>query len=139
MIRWRLAPDHMLDGYLAMFVSPRRWKPSATPGRARDLARRRPLIVVAEPAEKDLSAGMDFYERQEEGAGIYFANHVKEAIRSLAIYHGIHMKRYEVFCLLIPKFPHAVFYREHQDLTEVIAIVDLRRDPKSIARQLRHR
>lgn len=96
-------------------------------------------IVVAEPAENDLTEGVGFYDRQDGEAGSYFAVTVRGAIRSLAVHHGIHMKRHGVFCLLVPRFPHGIFYRDHHDMTEVIAIVDMRRDPKWIKRQLRTR
>jgi hypothetical protein len=36
-------------------------------------------------------------------------------------------------------FPFGIYYREHGDETLVVAILDLRRDPRWIRKQLRQR
>ena len=96
-------------------------------------------VIVRDTAYSDISEIWEFYERQEFGAGDYFSANAGTVVDSLEVFHGIHPNRNGLFRALIPKFHHAVFYREHADHTEVIAVLDLRRDPKWIRRQLRTR
>ena len=96
-------------------------------------------VRLTTSARIDLADGWSFYEDRESGAGDYFRSRVHEALRTLEAIHGIHPKRFGHFHMLVPRFPYAIFYREHPDETEVIAVVDMRRDPKGIRRQLRQR
>jgi plasmid stabilization system protein ParE len=96
-------------------------------------------VTVLDPARADAADGWDFYERQEAGVGNYFITRMEAAIDSLTVHHGIHPKRHGLFCLMVPRFNHAIFYRELQDETEVVAVLDLRRNPSWPRRQLRNR
>ena len=96
-------------------------------------------VSLSDAARADLRKIREFYELQDTGAGDYFITGAQESLRELQSIHGVHPKRFGLFRTLIPKFHHAVFYREHSDHTEVIAVVDMRRDPKWIRCQLRKR
>lgn len=96
-------------------------------------------VVVLERAKADFLDGMDFYERQDPGAGDYFAARVHDAVDSLAQYHGIHPRRYGLFCAFVPKFHHGILYRDMANSVEVVAIFDMRRNPAWIEKQLRRR
>ena len=96
-------------------------------------------VTLSDHTLSDATACALFYERQEQGADDYFATHLEAALDSLALIHGIHPRKGKLFWMLLPKFPHAIFYREYPDTTEVVAIIDQRRDPRWIRRQLRTR
>src|SRR5262245_11990732 len=96
-------------------------------------------VKVTGSARADLAEIREFYERQEQGAGDYFITRSTETLIELQTFHGLHPKRFGLYRMLIRRFHHAIFYREHADSTEVVAVVDLRRDPKWIQRQLRRR
>lgn len=96
-------------------------------------------LVIA--AEWDLADSAEFYERQEIGAGDYFLKHLKAEIQALATNAGIHRKRFRGFhCVLaMPRFPYAIFYKITNGEVVVHAVLDERRDPKTLARILRDR
>ena len=96
-------------------------------------------VTVLEPANADAAIGWEWYEKRDPGAGHYFAVTVSAAVKSLATYHGTHPKRFGYFRMLVPNFPFGVFYRELADATEVVAVLDLRRSPSWMRRQLRQR
>jgi len=41
--------------------------------------------------------------------------------------------------MLASRFPFGIYYREHSDETQVFAVLDLRRNPNWIRRELRKR
>ena len=96
-------------------------------------------VTVLEPAKADAAECSSFYERQEPGAGDYFVAHLDAAIVELAAFPGIHAKRFGLYRMLLTRFHHAIYYREKAHDTVVVAIIDQRRDPKWIRRQLRTR
>lgn len=49
-------------------------------------------LITLPSAREDLAAGCDFYEQQEDGAGIYFLESLFSDIESLKLYAGIHRK-----------------------------------------------
>lgn len=97
------------------------------------------IVTVLEPARADAAECSSFYEKQEPGAGDYFLAHLDSALVDLAAFPGTHAMRFGLHRMLLPRLPHPIFYREKAHETEVVAIVDLRRDPQWIRRQLRSR
>jgi hypothetical protein len=95
-------------------------------------------VSVQPSALADLKAGFAFYETQEAGVGEYFLNSIYSDIDSLRIYAGIHSIYASRFHrLLAKKFPYAIYYQIYRDTARVRAVLDLRRDPKWIARKLK--
>lgn len=84
-------------------------------------------------------AGWEYYECQEEGIGDYFLASLQADIAALATLHGIHPVRCGFHRMLAARFKCGIFYRDFPEETVVEAILDLRRDPKWIRRQLRSR
>jgi hypothetical protein len=80
-----------------------------------------------------------FYERQEAGAGEYFEQTIKKDILSLERLHGIHRLYSGYHRMNASVFPYAIYYRETQQHTEVVAVLDLRRKPSWLRAQLRNR
>jgi hypothetical protein len=86
------------------------------------------------------SKGFHFYESQQAGLGAYFLDNLYGDIESLHLYAGIHrkvMKRYHR--LLAKRFPYAVFYTVTRNEVSIHAVLDCRRHPAWIHRQLKGR
>lgn len=86
-------------------------------------------IVVLEEADEDIEQGRKFYDLQEIGVGDYFEDTILSDIESFGLFHGIHSKHFGFHRLLSERFPFGIYYRETPAANEVLAILDLRRDP----------
>jgi plasmid stabilization system protein ParE len=86
-------------------------------------------VVILEEAVRDLEEAFDFYEKQEPGAGEYFATNLLADIEKLSVTSGIHRSELGFFKKLSEKFPFAVYYKENDDSVDVYAILDLRKKP----------
>ena len=95
----------------------------------------RRVVVLAEAAE-DIEKARDFYDQQQVGIGNYCADSLVTDIESLAVFHGIHVRQFGFFRLLAHRFPFGIYYRETEKETQVVAILDLRRDPNWIRKEL---
>jgi hypothetical protein len=95
----------------------------------------RTVVVLAEAAE-DIELARDFYDTQEPGIGDYCADSLVADIESLALYHGIHSRHFGFYRMLAKRFPFGIYYRETKIETQVIAVLDLRRDPNWVRREL---
>lgn len=93
-------------------------------------------VQVRPAALADLTDGHAFYERQEPGLGSYFDSLFAD-IDSLALYAGIHRRVFGANRLLGRTFPFAVYYDVIGDTAHVKAVLDCRRDPKSVRMRLR--
>jgi len=96
-------------------------------------------IEILDSAEADLLEGVSFYERQERGLGSYFLDTISSDIESLRIYGGIHAKKWGYFRALSKRFPYSIYYKHHNDLIKVFAVLDDRRDPEQINKRLKDR
>ena len=95
----------------------------------------RTVLVLAEAAE-DIEQARDFYDTQEPGIGDYCADSLRADIERLAHYHGIHSRHYGFYRMLSRQFPFGIYYRETETATQVFAVLDLRRDPNWIRKEL---
>ena len=95
----------------------------------------RTVVVLAEAAE-DIEQARTFYDAQEPGIGDYCADSLVADIESLALYHGIHSRHFSFYRMLAHRFPFGVYYRDTETATEVFAVLDLRRDPNWIRKEL---
>jgi hypothetical protein len=98
----------------------------------------RRVVVLAEAAE-DLDEARRFYNAQQQGLGDYCATSLLADIESLALYHGIHRLEHDAFRMLASRFPFGIYYLETGHETRVVAILDLRREPRWIRRQVTRR
>ncbi len=87
-------------------------------------------------AETDLLDGFWFYERQSPGVGAYFFDSLSADIESLRLHAGIHRQLAGFFRLLSRRFPYAVYYRIAGNEVQIWRVLDCRRDPHWIQRQL---
>lgn len=95
-------------------------------------------IEIRSSALGDLRSGYRYYERKEADLGAYFLDRIYSDIDTLHSLAGIHPIRCGKYHrLLSKKFPFGIYYMVSGDLIEVRAVLDLRRDPKWIARKLK--
>jgi plasmid stabilization system protein ParE len=94
-------------------------------------------IEITESASDDISESHLFYEMQEPGLGYYFETSMMSEIRSLVVYAGIHEIHFERYHRKITRhFPHAIYYRVENDVIQVYAVLDTRRNPALISDRL---
>ncbi len=86
-------------------------------------------VLLLEAAAIDLFEGKDFYDRQRPRLGIYFFDSLISDIESLKIYAGIHSVHFGFHRMLSRRFPFAIYYNLSGSTAEVVAVLDMRRDP----------
>jgi len=96
-------------------------------------------IQILAEAEQDLLDGMRFYEDQRPGLGSYFRESLLADIRSLRRFAGVHAREHGYHVMFAKRFPYAIFYRLKDDRILVRAVLDCRRDPDWIRRQMTQR
>jgi len=93
-------------------------------------------VTVLDDAAEDIESGRMFYNRIEYGVGEYFIQSIIADLERLQFLHGIHNKHFGLFRMLAGRFPFGIYYRETETATEVIAILDLRRNPAWIRKEI---
>ena len=96
-------------------------------------------IFVLEEAAEDIERGREFYDQQEIGVGAYFEDTILSDIESLGLFHGIHSIHFGFHRMLSERFPFGIYYRDTPMHTEVFAVLDLRRHPLWIHKELKGR
>lgn len=94
-------------------------------------------IEILSIAMSDIQSGQSFYERQQEGLGVYFLDSLFSDIDSLLLYAGIHQKVYGYFRALSKRFPYAIYYRLDGQTIQVWRVLDCRQRPSRTAQALR--
>lgn len=94
-------------------------------------------VRISRSAEQDLLNGFAFYEDSQEGVGSYFLDSLYAEIDALALYGGIHPKPDgRLHRALARRFPFAIYYDCQGGEIIVIAILDCRQNPASIAKRI---
>ena len=93
-------------------------------------------VRILREAKADLNKAFRFYERQSPGLGRRFLDSMTRDARRLADHAGMHEVIFGLHVMQASTFPFAFFYRVDNAVAEVIAILDLRRDPGWIERRL---
>ncbi len=94
-------------------------------------------LRILTSAIEDLAGGRAFYDHQGPGLGDYFFDSLFAEIDSLVLYGGTHSVRHGYHRMLARRFPHAIYYRLENDTVVVYRVIDCRRDPKWIGKELR--
>lgn len=94
-------------------------------------------VRIVDDAEADLLEGFEFYEEQAPGVGWYFLEALHGEIESLRLYAGVHGRQHGCYRMLSSRFPYAVYYKILDEEIVVWRILDCRRDPRWIRKQLR--
>jgi len=92
-------------------------------------------IQILDIAQQDIIDGFNFYETTT-GLGDYFLNSIYADIESLYLYYGIHSCCFGYYRLLTRRFPFAVYYKVEDVHIRIYAILDCRKNPKSIDNRL---
>lgn len=94
-------------------------------------------VVVLQSAKDDLRDGYLFYERQGGSyLGNYFLATLQGELYSLALYAGIHNKRFGFHRALSRRFPYSIYYDIEGGEARVYGVLDNRRDPNWIYHHL---
>ena len=93
-------------------------------------------LRILSVAETDLLSGFRFYERQASGIGWYFLETLNSDIESLRLYAGIHRRVFGYHRMLSKRFPFGVYYEVSAEEIRVWRVLDCRRDPHWIRKQL---
>jgi hypothetical protein len=96
-------------------------------------------VLLLADAVSDLEAARDFYNARELGAGEYCVESVLADVQKLYDLHGIHRMQFGCHRMLASRFPFGIYYRDTDAETQIVAILDLRRDPEWIYRQITER
>ncbi len=94
-------------------------------------------VIILEEAAEDIESAKIFYDSQNHEVGGYFAESITADVLQLRHLSGIHSKHFGFFRMLGSRFRFGIYYRERGNETLVAAVLDLRRDPKWIRKQLR--
>lgn len=94
-------------------------------------------LRILDVAEDDLWRGFRFYERKSRGVGWYFLDTLSAEIQSLHLYAGIHRKYLGYHRMLSRRFPYAIYYQVVDEEVQIWRVLDCRRDPDWIRKQLR--
>ena len=100
--------------------------------------KRREVFLLKEAAV-DLDEGRFFYDLQEKGVGDYFFDCLISDLESLRFYSGIHRKKFGFYRMFAKRFPFAIYYEIENDIVEVVAILDMRRNHSLIRNKLGER
>ena len=93
-------------------------------------------VVVLADAAVDLDLGKCFYDNQGVGIGNYFIDTLLADIESLRLYAGIHQKHFGYYRAFSKRFPYAIYYDLNKEIVQVVAVLDMRRDPDHIRKSL---
>lgn len=96
-------------------------------------------VLTLKQAAGDLRAGTQFYNKSEPGVGNYFRNCLVDDINSLPSKAGIHPVKHGFYRMLASRFPYAIYYTIKGDAAQVIAVLDMRRNPRWIEEKLEKR
>jgi plasmid stabilization system protein ParE len=96
-------------------------------------------VIILARAGDDLEQLRLFYEGQQPGIGEHCVDSVLVGVSKLAQTSGIHSRRQQYHRMIDTTFHLGIYYREEGDDVLVVAIIDLRRDPKWLQNQLRQR
>ncbi len=77
--------------------------------------------------------GYAFYEQQDPGIGDYFLQSLASDIESLGLYAGIHPKSHlGLYRTASKRFPFSIYYQFDGKTAIVAAVLDARRNPKTL-------
>ena len=97
------------------------------------------IVVILEDAAADLELGRRFYESCEAGVGQYFVDSIFSDLERLVTLAGVHPSHFGFHRMLCQRFPFAIYYEVESETAYVYGILDLRRNPVWLRKQLEER
>jgi plasmid stabilization system protein ParE len=98
----------------------------------------RQVLLLADAVD-DLEAARDFYDAREIGAGKYCVDSLLADVEKLHELRGIHRMQFGCHRMIASRFPFGIYYRDSGDETQIVAILDLRREPDWIQKRVTER
>jgi toxin ParE1/3/4 len=87
-------------------------------------------VVLRRKAQAELDEAIDWYERQQAGLGVEFADRVQAVFDQISATPEMHAIVYsDVRTALIRQFPYSVYYRIRADRVVVLAVFHNKRNP----------
>ena len=96
-------------------------------------------VEIRDEARLDIIDGAAFYDRQRDKLGDRFTAVIFEHLYQLETQAGIHARAFELHRKLVSPFPFAIYYQIDSGVVDVVAVIDCRRRPKTIADTLSER
>ncbi len=93
-------------------------------------------VVLLAEATQDFEEARDFYNERAAGVGEYCLAALLADIESLALFHGTHPRQHGCYRMLASRFPFGIYYQEADDESRVLAVLDLRRNPSWLRKQV---
>jgi toxin ParE1/3/4 len=87
-------------------------------------------IIIHPEARAELKAAAAYYEGKRKGLGREFREDVDDALARIAGNPKVFLVVEKIYrrCLL-QRFPYTMFFQEHDDVIEVLAVAHQRRQP----------
>lgn len=96
-------------------------------------------VEIRLEAQRDIAAGVAFYDRQSLGAGDYFYQRIFEDIEGLSETAGIHETHFGYYRKIATRHPFLIYYQFTAAGVEVIAVLDGRSRPSDLDAVLQRR
>jgi plasmid stabilization system protein ParE len=93
-------------------------------------------VELRDEARDDLVEGAVFYGQQSDGLDEHFLGCLRGDITKLESTGGIHEQYHGFHRSLSERFPYAIYYLVSEEIVDVVAVLDCRRDPATIAARL---
>lgn len=89
-------------------------------------------VELRDEARNDLVNGAFFYGRQSPGLGEYFIECIRQDLQNLDTTFGVHEQYRGFYRKLSKQFPFVIYYQLHEDIVDVVAVLDGRTDPDGV-------
>ena len=87
-------------------------------------------LVIRRAARTEFDEAFDWYERQQPGLGVTFADHVHAVFESIRAMPELHAPVYrDVRRALVKPYPYAIISRIRGNRVVVLAVFHSKRDP----------
>jgi len=93
-------------------------------------------VFTLEDAVEDIERARLFYEDRQTGVGHYFVEAILADLEFLSRCSGVHRRHFGFHRMLSKRFPFGVYYEVERNTAFIYAILDMRRDPIWIRKEL---
>lgn len=94
-------------------------------------------FFISDSAYDDLRETAHFYEAQEAGMSERFVRFIWNELEQILDCAGTHRRAGKYHRVLVQKYHIGIFYLIHDDTVDIRRVIDLRRDPRWIRRELK--
>ena len=88
-------------------------------------------IIIRPEAEKDINSAYDWYEEQQSGLGVEFAQALSDSMDLILEFPKMYSELYRgIRRALLKKFPYGIYYLVQDETDIVVAVHRLAMDPE---------